>query len=151
MKPGESAQMTPVGTGVVAAIEVRQVPTHGGSEGRAPWSGADMHPRLPMARAHHARFMSVGPHRPQHHGTDVIQVDQDVAGVAALSIGVDVHVGSFAVTHPQIADGCEVCQLSGSPQPFSGKRPFGQIVDQTNKVKFAGHCASWRRMACKVR
>ena len=33
-KAGESAQMTPIRTGAVATIQMRQVPAHGGSEGR---------------------------------------------------------------------------------------------------------------------
>jgi len=49
------------------------------------------------------------------------------------------YVTSLAVMHPKKTDGSEVSQLRGSPQPFSGKRTLGQIVYQTNEVKFAGH------------
>jgi len=139
---GKSAQMPPIGTGAVAAIEMGQVSAHGGSEGRIQWRGTDLHPSLPMARTgleHNARFMPVGPHHRQRRRIGVIHVDQDIASVAVLSIGVDVYVASLAIAGSKKADGRQVCQLSGSPQPFSGERPFGQIVDQTDEVKFAGH------------
>jgi len=139
---GKSAQMPPVGTGAVAAIEMRQVSAHGGSEGRIQCRGTDLHPSLPMARAgleHDARFMSVGPHHRQRRRIGIIQVNQDIASVAVLSIWVDVYVASLAIAGSEKADGRQVCQLSGSPQPFSGERPLGQIVDQPDEVKFAGH------------
>jgi hypothetical protein len=40
----ESAQVTPVGTGAIAAIEVRQMQTHGRSQGRLQGSQTDMNP-----------------------------------------------------------------------------------------------------------
>ena len=139
---GESAQMAPVGAGAVTAIQVRQVSAYGGSEGRLQGSGTDVHPRLPMAGTtleHDARFMPVGPHHRQRGGIGIIQVDQDIAGIPVLRVGVDVDVASFPVTRPQKADGGEVRQLSGSPQPFPRKWTFARIVDQPNEIKFAGH------------
>jgi len=139
---GEPAQMTPVRTGTIAAIKMRQMPAHLGSEGRFQGSGTDMHPSLPMARAgldDHTRLMPISPHRRQRRGIGVIQVDENEAGIPVLRIGVDVHIASLAVTHPQKADGREVGQLTGSPQPFSGKRPLGRIVNQTDEIKVAGH------------
>src|ERR1041385_4249732 len=139
---GESAQMTPVDAGPVAAIELSQVPTDGGSQSWFQGRAADMNPGLAMPRAglhHDTRFMPVSPHRRQHRGIGVIQVDQDVTGVSVRSIRMDIDIASFAVADPQKANGGEVCQLRRRPQAFSGKRPFGCVVDQTNEVKLTGH------------
>src|ERR1044071_715152 len=141
-KTGESAQMTPVDAGAVAAIELSQVPTDGGSQSWFQGRAADMNPGLAMPRAglhHDTRFMPVSPHRRQHRGIGVIQVDQDVTGVSVRSIRMDIDIASFAVADPQKANGGEVCQLRRRPQAFSGKRPFGCVVDQTNEVKLTGH------------
>jgi hypothetical protein len=138
----ESAQMMPICTGAVATIQMRQLPAHGSSDGRWQRCGTDMHPSLPMARAglkHNTRLMAVSAHRRQHCGIGTIQVDQDIAGVPVLSIRVEVHVTAFAVAYPQETYRRQVRQLRGRPQPFSGKRPLGQTVDQSNEVKFARH------------
>jgi len=141
-KAGKSAQMTPVGTGAVAAIEVGQMPTDGGSQSRFQGRAADVNPSLPMSRAgleHDTRLMPVSTHCRQHRGIGLIQVDQDVTGVSVWSIWMDIHIASFAVPGAQKANGGEVCQLRRSPQALSGKRPLGCIVDQTNQVKLTGH------------
>jgi len=81
---GEPAQMTPIGAGAVAAIEVRQVPAQDSSESRLQGSRADMNPGLPMTATglkHDARFVAVVAHRRQRRGIGLIQVDQDIAAL----------------------------------------------------------------------
>jgi hypothetical protein len=83
--------------------------------------------------------MAVGAHRRQHHGIGLIQVDQDIAGVAILSIGVEVNLAALAIAYPQKTNGRQVRQLCGRPQSLSETRPLGQTVDQPNQVKLARH------------
>jgi hypothetical protein len=91
--------------------------------------------------------MAVVAHRRQRPGIGAIQVDQDIPSIPIPSVRVDVHVASLAVAHPQKADGREVCQLRSSPQPFSGERLLGRIMDQTHHVQFPWHrCQSTDRL-----
>ena len=139
---GKPAQMAPVGAGAVSAIEVCQVPAHSGGQGGIQRSRTDMHPGLPVARTgpeHSARFVPVSTHHVQRRGVSFVQVDQDIAGIAVLRIGVDVDVTSLLVTGAEETDRSEVRQLSGGPKPFSGKWPIGRIVDQANEVEFTRH------------
>ncbi len=87
---GESAQVSPVGTGTVAAVGQGQVLTDRRGDVRRQGSGTDMHPGLQMRNArtvagtgleYHAGFMSMGTHGRHDGRLRVVQVDQDVAGV----------------------------------------------------------------------
>jgi hypothetical protein len=135
---GQPAQVPPIGAGNVAPIEARQMPTHGGSQSRLHRGSADVDPSLPVTGTgleHGARLMAVSAHGSYRRGIRFIQVDQDVAGIVVPGIRVDVHVASLTVAPAQKADDSEGCQLSGGPEPFSGKRPLGRIMDQANEVK----------------
>jgi hypothetical protein len=63
--------------------------------GRFQGRGADANPSLEMARAgleHHARLMAIGPHKRQHISSGVIQIEENIAGIAMLGVGEKIDV-----------------------------------------------------------
>ena len=141
-EPGESSQVTPVGAGQVASIEMCQVLACGGSHGRFQRRGAEANPSLQMTGAglqHYARIMSVGTHALHHHRVRTIQVDENIACILVSHVGMDVHVASLAIAHAQKPDGRRTPQLGRCPKPFSRKRTTGWAVNQTHQIQLVGH------------
>src|SRR5207245_1382238 len=68
-----------------------------------------------------------------------IQIEQDIAGIPVVGIGVDVNVAAFAVADAQEAYGGGMEQLGGVPQSLSWKGPAGAVVDQTHQVQVVRH------------
>ena len=64
-EPSQTAQMTPIGAGQVAAIGVSQLLADEAGDDRLDRGDADLHPGLQIAGAgleHHTRFVPVAPH-----------------------------------------------------------------------------------------
>jgi hypothetical protein len=121
---GQAAQMTPVRAGQVATVEVGQLFADLSGNSSVDGRSADMHPSLEIARTglkYHAGFVTSGPHGFEEGWAAVIQVDEDVAGIAPLRVGMDVHVAALPVADAQEPDGGRVNQLGSGPQPLSGE------------------------------
>jgi hypothetical protein len=138
----EPSQVTPVGAGPIAAVEVCQVSAGRGRHGRLQRRGAEANPSLQMAGAglyHHTGVMSVGAHEVYGGRIGTIQIDQNIAGVLVSGVGVNVNVTPLAVASTQKADGSGTHQLDCCPKSFSGKRAASQVMNQTDQIQFVGH------------
>ena len=69
----------------------------------------------------------------------VIQVHQDIAGIALLGVGLKVHVTAFPVAHAQEAEVAGWVQLGSGPQPLSGESSSGLVVNQSDQVEVVRH------------
>ena len=69
----------------------------------------------------------------------VIQIDENVAGVAIRGVGLDVHVAAFPVASAQKSHSGGISQLCRGPQSLSGKRSSGLAVDETDEVEIVRH------------
>src|ERR1035438_7564390 len=139
---GEPSQVTPVGAGQVASIDMRQVPACGSGQHRFQGRGAEANPSLQMAGAglqQHARVMSVGTHELYDCGIRTIQVNQNVACVVSASVGLDVHVASLAVANAQKPDGGCTHHLRRRPKPFSWELTACLLVNQSDQIQLVGH------------
>jgi len=83
--------------------------------------------------------MSVGAHAVQHHGIWAVQVNQDVARVSIVGVGLNVDITSLTVANPQKSDGSSTDQLTGSPKPFSGERAMCWLMNQADQIQLVGH------------
>ena len=79
--------------------------------------------------------MPVVSHAVQSLGHCVIQIQQNIAGILAVGVGMNVDVAALAVADAQETHGGGMKQLGSAPQPFSGKGPAGAIVNQTHQVQ----------------
>ena len=138
----KAAQVTPVGAGPIATVEVCQVPARRGRYGRLQRRRAEVNPSLQMAGAglyHHAGIMAVGAHSVHGRRIGTIQIDQNIAGVLVTGVGIHVNVTPRAVASTQKADGSGAHQLGGGPESFAGKWAARQVVNQTDQIEFVGH------------
>ena len=141
-KARQSSQMTSVGAGQVTSVGVRQLLTDGGRHGRFQWCGADANPNLQMARAalkHHTRLMAIGSHEWKDVGSRVIEVNENVAGIALIGIGQKIYVITLLVTGAQKAHHRSTHQLTGIPQSFSWARLSCGAVNQADEVERIRH------------
>src|SRR4029077_7453124 len=141
-KARQSSQVTPVGAGQAASVSARQLLTDGGRQGRFQGCGADANPSLEMARAalqHHTRLMAIGTHAGNDIGRGVIEVNQNVAGVALLGIGQKIDVITLLVTCAQKAHHRSTHQLTRIPHSFSWTRLSCGAVNQADEVESIGH------------
>lgn len=69
----------------------------------------------------------------------MIQVHQDIAGIALLRIGLNVYVTAFPVAHAQEPRCSWMGELGRGPQPLSGKSSSGLVVDQADEIEIVGH------------
>ena len=141
-EPGQSSEVTPVGAGRIAAVGVRDALGDGCGQSRLQGLSADVQPSLQMASAgvqHNARFESITTHRFQHGRGRCVEVEQNVAGVPNLGVGMQVDITSFAITQAEKANGSRARQLSGAPQPLSREGAAGGVMNQTDKVEIMRH------------
>jgi hypothetical protein len=141
-EPGEPAQVPPVGAGAIAAVGPGQLDADGRGEGGPQRIAADLHPGLQVAGTgleHHTRFVPLGGHGSDHRGAGMVQVDQDVAGVVVLGVGVKVDIAALLIAPAQEANGGQMGQLVRSPQPFSGERSFSGVMNQPNEIQLVRH------------
>ena len=77
---------------------------------------------------YHSGLVTSGPYSLDDGPVGVNQIDEEVAGIALLPVGMDVRFATLAVANTQEADGARMGQLGGGPRPLSGKRPSGLKV-----------------------
>lgn len=139
----KAAQVTPVGAGPIASVEMRQVPAGRSRHGRLQRKGTEVNPSLQMAGAglyHYTGIMSVGAHHVHGRRIGTIQIDQNIASVFVSGVGVHVNVTPLAVASTQKADGSGARQLGGRPESFARKWVACQVVNQTDQIEIVGHC-----------
>ena len=83
--------------------------------------------------------MTDGPHGFHNGWVSVIQIDEDITGVALLCIGMEVHVAAFPVANAQEPDGGRMGQLGNGPQPLSGECPASLVMDETDEIQVVRH------------
>ena len=69
----------------------------------------------------------------------MIQVEENVAGVVVVHVGLHIDVAAFAVANAQEPDDSGARQLLRRPQPFPRKRSPGRMMNQTDQVQLVGH------------
>src|ERR1700730_4270353 len=138
----QSSQVTPVGAGQVASVSVRQLFTDDRGYGRFQGRGANANPSLEMARAgleHHTRFMAMGSHEGNNIGSGVIQVEENIAGIAMLSVGQKIDVITLKAARAQKAQHRSTCQLTNIPNSFAWARPTCEAMDQADEIEIIRH------------
>src|SRR6266702_4004481 len=78
------------------------------------------------------------------HGSDrrrlrTIQVDENVAGVMVVGVGLHIDVAAFAVARAQEAHRGGTSQLLGCPKPFARERLPGPVMNQADQEQLIGH------------
>lgn len=139
---GQAAQMAPIGAGPVAAVELGQLFADAAGYGRWDGSGADLHPGLEMTGAgleNHAGLMPMGAHGGEDAGAGLIQIDEHVAGILLVGVGVEVDVTAFAVATAQESHGGSLGEQSSGPEAFSRGWSSSGLVNQTDEIEFVGH------------
>jgi hypothetical protein len=138
----QSSQVTPVGAGQIASISLRQLFTDGSRYGRFQGSGADANPSLKMARASlqdHTRLMAIASHESEHLGSGMIQVEENIAGVAMLGIGQKINIMTLKIACAQKAHHRSMRQVTCIPNPFSWARFSGEAMNHANEVEIIRH------------
>ena len=141
-EPGQPSQMTPVGAGQVASVGVGQLPGDRGGHGRLQADSTDLNPSLEMARAgleHYTGLMPIDAHPFERGRIGVVQIQQDVAGVPVVSIGLKVYVTAFTIANAQESYCRLLAQLGGRPEPFARECRPGDVVDQSNQIQIMRH------------
>jgi len=137
----QSAQVTRAGTRQVAAVSMSQVLTDNRGHGSFQGCGADANPGLKMAGAgleQDTRLMAIGSHAWQDIGR-VIQVEENIAGVAILGEGEKIDVKALKVACAQEAQYRSSQQLTNIPHSFAWARPSCEAMDQANEIKLIRH------------
>jgi hypothetical protein len=141
-EPGQPSQMTPVGAGQVTSVSVCQLSGDDCGYGRFQADRTDLNPSLKVAGAglkHHARLMTIGTHRFECGRIGVVQIQQDVAGVPVVSIGLKVYVTAFTIANAQESYCRLMAQLGGRPEPFARECGSGGVVNQPNQIEIMWH------------
>src|SRR5215831_9383452 len=142
-EPRQPPQMAPVGATQIASIDVGQLSGDGCGRGRLQTDRTDLNPSLEMAGAgleHHTGLMPAEPHPLDCGGRiGVVQIQQNVASVAVVRIGLKVHVTAFPITNAQESQRRLLAQLSGGPQPFSRECGSSGVVNQPNQIEITRH------------
>jgi len=138
----QPSQVTPVGAGQITTIRVGQLLT---DERRYGWfqrSAAEANPSLKMTRTrlqHHTRLMAIGSHERKNLGSSVIQVEENIAGVAMLGIGQQINIMTLKVACAKKAHHRTACQLTRIPNPFSWTRFSGEAMNHADEIEIIRH------------
>ena len=138
----QPSQVTPVGAGQIATISVSQLLTDGGRYGRFQRSGADANPSLKMTRTslqHHTRLMAIASHERKNLGSGVIQIEENIAGVAMLGIGQKINIITLKVACTEKAHHRSACQLTRIPNPFSWTEFSGEAMNDADEIEIIRH------------
>ena len=81
----------------------------------------------------------MGAHGGEDAGAGLIQIDEHVAGILLVRVGVEVYVTAFAVAPAQESHGGSLGEQSSVPEAFPRGRPSGGLVNQTDEIEFVGH------------
>ena len=134
--------MTPIGAGRVAAVDPGQLFADLAGNCSLDGCGTDSHPSLKIAGTgleHHTRFVTGGAHGFHNGWVSLIQIDEDITGIALLCVGMEVHVTAFPVANAQEPDGGRMGQLGNGPQPLSGEWSASLVMDETDEIKVVRH------------
>ena len=138
----QPSQVTPVGAGQIATIRVSQLLTDERRYGRFQRSAAEANPSLKMTRTrlqHHTRLMAIGSHERKNLGSGVIQVEENIAGVAMLGIGQKINIMTLKVACAKKAHHRTACQLTRIPNPFSWTRFSGEAMNHADEIEIIRH------------
>ena len=138
----QPSQMAPIGAGQVGPIQSGQLLGDSTGDGRFQGIGTDSNPGLQVAETgleHDTGRMPMGPHQVQSRRTTMVQIQQDIASATRPGIGLDIDIAALAVARAQKSYGRFTNQLGGRPQPLSGKRSPGSLVNQPNQIQVVGH------------
>ena len=83
--------------------------------------------------------MPVGAHGGDGRGRRVIQVDENVAGVLVVGVGLHIDVAALAVAHAQKADRGRMANCASSRGVSPGNACRVQVVNQADQVEIVGH------------
>jgi len=111
---------------------------HGSFQG----CSADPNPGLEMAGAgpkQDTRLMAIGSHAGQNIRCRVIQIEENIPGVAILSEGEKIDVKSLKVACAQKAQYRSPQQLTNIPHSFAWARPSCEAMDQANEIELIRH------------
>src|SRR3989449_10900585 len=87
---------------------------------------------------HDTGLVSLGLHGGKDLPVGVVQIHQDIAGIAAVGIGMEVDVVSLQVPSAQKPYHGPLGQQASGPQPFSRAGDSGAMLNQTHQVEFVG-------------
>jgi len=138
----QPSQMTPVGTGHVPAVRTSQLFADGCCHSGLQWGHADADPGLQVALAsleHYTGIMPVGPHSLHDRLVAAVEIDENIAGVLAFGVGVNVDIASLAIPNAQESYCCHVAQLGCRPKPFPREWPPGGLMNQADQIKIVRH------------
>ena len=141
-KARQSAQVTGAGTGQVAAVSMSQVLSDRHGHGSFQGCGADPNPGLEMAGAgseQDTRLMAIGSHVWQNTRRRVIQIEENISGVAILSEGEKIDVKALKVACAQEAQYRSPQQLTNIPHSFAWTRPSCAAMNQANDIELIRH------------
>ena len=137
-EPGQPSQMTPVGAGQVAAIDMGQLSGDDGGYRRFEADRTDLNPSLEVAGTgleHHARLMTIGSHQFECGHVCVVQIQEDVPGVSTVSIRLKVYVTALTIANAQESYRRLLAQLGGRPEPFPWECGSRGVVNQSNQIE----------------
>ena len=83
--------------------------------------------------------MTIGTHQLECGRIGVVQIQQDVAGVPVVSIGLKVYVTAFTIANAQESYCRLLAQLGGRPEPFARECGSGGVVNQPNQIEIMWH------------
>ena len=120
--------MAPIAAGRIAVIQARQFPADGVGRSRWQWLRAYVHPGLEVTGAgfhHHAWLMPLDAPGLHYAGLGLVQIEENITGIAAGSIGLKVHVIAVAIARPQktsrsLPVRAETPSTSASPATLGG-------------------------------
>jgi len=78
-------------------------------------------------------------HGGDHGRLRSIQVNENIACVLAVGVGLHIDIATFAVADAQKTDGGSAAQLLRRPKSFARERFPGLMVNQTDQVQLVGH------------
>jgi len=139
---GQPTQMAPVGAGDITAIGASQLSADLSRYGRLQSRSADVNPSLEMTGAglqHQARLVSIGAHGFDDVRVSSIQIEEDVAGIAAVGIRPKVNLKTLAVASAQKAYNGRLRELIRGPESLSRATASGDRMNQTEQIKLVGH------------
>jgi hypothetical protein len=89
---------------------------------------------------HHTGLMPIDSHLFERSGCiRVVQIQEDVAGVPVVRIGLNVCVTALTIANAQESYRRFLAQLGGGPEPFAWERCSGGVVNQPNEIEILGH------------
>jgi len=139
---GQPTQMVPVGAGDIAAIGASQLSADLAGDGRLQGRSADVNPSLEMTGTglqHQARLVSIGTHGFDNLRVSSIQIEEDVAGIAAVGIRPKINIETLAVASAQKAYNGRLRELIRGPESLSRATACGERLNQTEQIKLIGH------------